>query len=184
MKMEISERARKQLERARAEARRRVIERGLVQFRASEQMMEQLLVVAEHRNMPAGALVRSWIEPILAREYEDLPLKEVMLPTGNVLSPDTGARRLEQVLADCEAGRLKLSKKEISAIREWRRSEPSTTGLLTEVMLPDGRVLTPESSVSELTAVYDAHKRGKLDLKSREFNAIVDWAMQQAERRI
>lgn len=67
-KNEISPRLRKVLEKGRLEARKRVIERGLVQFRADEDMMRQLLEISEHRGIPLGTMLREWIKDRLRHD--------------------------------------------------------------------------------------------------------------------
>lgn len=53
-------------------ARRRIIERGKVEFRADEEMMDLLLHVADHRKMPIGVMVRSWVWERLRQEAKGL----------------------------------------------------------------------------------------------------------------
>jgi hypothetical protein len=67
---DISPRMRKLLTKGRAEARRRVIDRGLVQFRADSDTMEKLLEVSEHRGIPLGTMVREWIKERLKNQEQ------------------------------------------------------------------------------------------------------------------
>jgi hypothetical protein len=53
-------------------ARERVIERGIVQFRADREFMELLLKVAEEKKIPAGVLIRSWAYERLKEEAKHL----------------------------------------------------------------------------------------------------------------
>ena len=67
-KGEISPRMQKMLSKGRAEARKRVIERGLIQFRADATMMQQLLEISEHRGIPLGTMLREWVKDRLRNE--------------------------------------------------------------------------------------------------------------------
>jgi hypothetical protein len=51
----------KRFEEGRAAARERVVERGIIAFRADREMMELLLQVAELKRIPYGVLARSWV---------------------------------------------------------------------------------------------------------------------------
>ncbi len=57
----VPERTKKALEKGRLKLRQRVIERGIVQFRADGQFMERLLDTAELRKVPPGVLCREWV---------------------------------------------------------------------------------------------------------------------------
>lgn len=63
-KMTASERAKK----TQAAARKRIIERGIVQFRADEEIMDLLLRVATHKRMPYGVMCRAWVVEKLRQE--------------------------------------------------------------------------------------------------------------------
>jgi hypothetical protein len=67
-KDDVSPRMKKLLEKGREQARQSVIDRGLVQFRADPQMMEQLLQASEARGIPLGTLLRSWVKEHLLEE--------------------------------------------------------------------------------------------------------------------
>jgi hypothetical protein len=67
-KQGISAKNRKRLDMLKLEARQRVVKRGIVQFRADEEMMEQLLTLADYKKIPVGVLVRSWVADSLRRE--------------------------------------------------------------------------------------------------------------------
>ncbi len=67
-KLSTSERAAK----TQAAARQRVIERGIVQFRADEEIMELLLHIAEHKRIPYGVMCRSWVVERLRQEAKRL----------------------------------------------------------------------------------------------------------------
>ncbi len=55
-----------------AAARQRVIERGIVQFRADEEIMDLLLRVATHKRIPYGVMCRAWIVERLRQEADCL----------------------------------------------------------------------------------------------------------------
>ena len=67
-KLTASERA----EKTQTAARQRVLERGIVQFRADEEIMELLLRVARHKRIPYGVMCRSWVVEQLRREARAL----------------------------------------------------------------------------------------------------------------
>jgi len=62
----------KRFEQGRAAARQRVIERGIIAFRADPEMMNLLLEVAEHKRIPYGVLARSWVIENLRTEAKML----------------------------------------------------------------------------------------------------------------
>ncbi len=70
-RMKRSEQTQKRLEQGRAAARQRTIERGIVAFRADEEMMESLLHVAESKRIPYGVLARSWVAERLQKEMKE-----------------------------------------------------------------------------------------------------------------
>ncbi len=179
---EVSNKMKAALQRARVEAHERVVKRGLVQFRADRELMEQLLAVADHKRMAVGPLVRSWIAPIVKQEYEVMPLERVLHPSGKVLTPGSDVSELQQAISDHESGRLTLSLKQFTTIQDWLWAGRGGSEPLDEIRLSDVRVLTARSPYVELTAVYNAYKRGAVKLKVREYNAIVDWMIQQGER--
>jgi len=55
-----------------AAARQRVIERGIVQFRADEEIMDLLLRVAAHKRIPYGVMCRAWVVERLRQESAEL----------------------------------------------------------------------------------------------------------------
>lgn len=69
-KNEISPRMKKMLEKGRAEARKRVVDRGIVQFRADPEMMQELLEISENRRVPLGTMLREWIGYRLRQEHD------------------------------------------------------------------------------------------------------------------
>jgi hypothetical protein len=62
----------KRFEQGRAAARQRVIDRGVIAFRADPEMMQLLLQIAEKRRIPYGVLARSWVAERLEQETQDL----------------------------------------------------------------------------------------------------------------
>jgi hypothetical protein len=62
----------KRFEQGRNAARQRVIDRGIIAFRADAEMMELLLKVAEHKRIPYGVLARSWVMDSLRKEASEL----------------------------------------------------------------------------------------------------------------
>jgi len=62
--MTISTHNRKRLQQAKKEARKRVIDRGIVEFRVDPELMDQLLHLSDYKKTPVGTLVRQWIAPI------------------------------------------------------------------------------------------------------------------------
>lgn len=74
---DISPRMKKMLEKGRIEARKRVIERGIVQFRADPELMAKLLEISEQRRIPLGTMVRNWTADRLDQEQSQLPASDV-----------------------------------------------------------------------------------------------------------
>lgn len=64
--------ARERAEKTQAAARRRVIERGIVQFRADEEIMDLLLRVAANKRIPYGVMCRAWVVEKLRQESQGL----------------------------------------------------------------------------------------------------------------
>lgn len=64
--------ARERAERTQAAARQRVVERGLVQFRTNEEVMDLLLKVAASKHIPYGVMCRVWIVERLRKEAKGL----------------------------------------------------------------------------------------------------------------
>ena len=62
----------KRFEQGRSAARQRVIDRGIIAFRADPEMMDLLLKVAEHKRIPYGVLARSWVMDRLRDEQKTL----------------------------------------------------------------------------------------------------------------
>ncbi len=69
---EITPKDRRKLDKVYAEARQRVIKRGIVQFRADAEIMDMLLQVADYKRVPAGVLARSWIVEKLRKEFASM----------------------------------------------------------------------------------------------------------------
>jgi hypothetical protein len=66
----------KRFEQGRAAARKRVVEKGIVAFRADEEMMDLLLRIAEYKRVPYGVLARSWVMECLRKEARSLDMKD------------------------------------------------------------------------------------------------------------
>jgi hypothetical protein len=66
---ERSQALQKRVDKTRAEARERVVKRGIMHFRCDEEMMDQLLQVAEYKKLPVGSMVRSWVAEKLRLEF-------------------------------------------------------------------------------------------------------------------
>lgn len=64
--------AHERAEKTQAAARQRVIERGIVQFRADKEIMDLLLRVSAHKRMPYGVMCRAWIVERLRQEAKYL----------------------------------------------------------------------------------------------------------------
>jgi len=63
----------KRIDTTKAEARSRVVKRGIMHFRCDEEMMDQLLQVAHYKKLPVGSMVRSWVSEKLRTEFAALP---------------------------------------------------------------------------------------------------------------
>ena len=59
-----------------ADARHRIAERGILQFRADPETVQAVLEAADEQNMPVGAMLRQWVQ------------ERLMLETGKQKSPD------------------------------------------------------------------------------------------------
>jgi hypothetical protein len=59
-----------------AEARQRIAERGILQFRADPETVKAVLQAADEQNMPVGAMLRQWVQ------------EKLMLETGKRKAPD------------------------------------------------------------------------------------------------
>lgn len=53
-------------------ARQRVVNRGIVQFRANPELMDELLRVADYKGLPYGVMVRGWVVERLHEEKAKL----------------------------------------------------------------------------------------------------------------
>lgn len=71
--MKLNQKQKKRIERTKADARLRVIKRGIMHFRCDEEMMDQLLQVAKYKKLPVGSMVRSWVAEKLRSEFARLP---------------------------------------------------------------------------------------------------------------
>ena len=59
----------KRIEKTKSAARRRIVKRGIMHFQCDEEMMEQLLQVAQYKKLPVGSMVRSWVAEKLRKEH-------------------------------------------------------------------------------------------------------------------
>lgn len=118
-RVNLSDKARKMLQQARRDAHKRVVKRGLIQFRAEEELVDHLLQIADHKKMPAGVLVRSWVAEHVRKELPQTPVQEILLPDGNVLNCDSYQRELEKARLAYEKGKLPLSAREARTLEGW-----------------------------------------------------------------
>ena len=83
------DRAHKELK---ADARERVVERGLLQFRADSETVKAVLLAADSRNMPVGAMLREWVQ------------ERLFVETGKQKTPDLVQRvtLLEEAVTDLQ----------------------------------------------------------------------------------
>lgn len=118
-KANISEKARKMLEQAKKDAHERVVKRGLIQFRAEEELVDQLLQIADHKKIPVSVLVRSWVAEHVREEFPLVPVKELRLPDGRMLTQDSYYRDLEEARYAYQDGKLPLSAREVRTLDGW-----------------------------------------------------------------
>ncbi len=116
---ELSAKTKKRLERARTEAHERVINRGIVQFRADKELMEKLLAVSDHKKTAVGVLIRSWIAPIVKHEFESLPLEQISLPNGRILTRNSPYKEVKSAIKTFKNGSLDLSIKQYQTLCDW-----------------------------------------------------------------
>jgi len=77
----LSPQNKERLETARNEARKRVIARGIVQFRADKEMMDQLLQISDYQKVPVGTLVRQWLAPIVTQQFINIQIERQAILT-------------------------------------------------------------------------------------------------------
>lgn len=118
-KRKISETTKRALEAAKEEARKHILKRQFVNFRTDEQMMDLLLKVAHHKRQPMGVMAREWIEQKLAEEVKLLPLPEIKLPSGEVLTEKSPQWLIEKSVFDHQNGIIKLNEKEYRTLMDW-----------------------------------------------------------------
>jgi hypothetical protein len=68
----ISPELQKRIERGRAAAHQRIIDRGMVAFRADADMMDLLLQVSDYKRIPYGVLARTWVMDCLRKEVQNM----------------------------------------------------------------------------------------------------------------
>ncbi len=61
------------MKRLEQDARRRIIERGKIEFRAEPELMSQLLDLAKERKTPLGKMIREWVQARLEQEVRNSP---------------------------------------------------------------------------------------------------------------
>lgn len=115
----LSAKSRAMLEKAKDEAHERVVKRGLIQFRADEELVDQLLKIADFKKIPVSVLVRSWVAEHVREEYPLIPLQQVKLPNGKTLTRDTEFRTLRDAIDKQAVGKLDLSPAELRTLRGW-----------------------------------------------------------------
>ena len=122
----LSDKAGQMLKQARRDAHQRVIKRGFVQFRAEEELVDHLMQIADHKKMPAGVLVRSWVAERVREELPRTPVHEIVLPDGSLLNYDSYRHELEKAQCAYEKGKLPLSAREARTLTDWlcRRAQP------------------------------------------------------------
>jgi hypothetical protein len=52
-----------------------VVERGIMQFRADEEVMDALLRLADYKRIPAGVMVRAWVVERLREEAREIGIE-------------------------------------------------------------------------------------------------------------
>jgi len=72
IRMKRSSSTQERFEKGKTAAKARVVERGVVAFRADPEMMNMLLRVAEHKRLPYGVMARSWVMDRLHKEIEQI----------------------------------------------------------------------------------------------------------------
>jgi hypothetical protein len=118
-KANLSEKSRSMLQKAKAEAHERVVQRGLIQFRADAELVGQLLQIADYKKIPVSVLVRSWVAEHVRQDYAQLPLAEVRLQNGMVLTQETSCRQIEEVMHKLRQGEIDLTPKELRTLHSW-----------------------------------------------------------------
>jgi len=118
-KASLSEKSRQMLDQAKAEAHERVVKRGLIQFRAEEELVDQLLQIADYKKIPVSVLVRAWVAEHVRQEFPLIPLTEIRLPDNRVLTRDSYYRHLEDARYACQEGKLQLSAREVRTLDHW-----------------------------------------------------------------
>lgn len=115
----LSEKNRRRLQHLKQECRRRVVERGIVQFRADAELIEQLLQISDQKKVPVGTLVRQWLVPIIRQEIVNVPVNEIKLKKGKALTKQSNKRDLAAAQYDAKKGDLHLTVREQNTLAYW-----------------------------------------------------------------
>jgi hypothetical protein len=118
-KANLSERSRAMLEKAKADAHERVVQRGLLQFRADAELVDQLLQIADYKKIPVSVLVRSWVAEHVRQEYPLVPLRQVKLVDGAVLTQESSYRQIEDAVRQHGEGKIQLNPRELRTLHDW-----------------------------------------------------------------
>lgn len=97
----------------------RGIKRGVLHFRCDEQMLNGLLRVAEFKKIPVGTMVRCWVAERLRQEILELPLSEVRLAGGKVLTAQSYRGDIERILEDDGNDGSRLTRHEKLTLNYW-----------------------------------------------------------------
>ena len=79
-----------------AEARERVAERGILQFRADPETIKAVLQAADEQNMPVGAMLRQWVQEKLMLEIGKRKAPDLVQ---RVITLEDAITRLQRKLA-------------------------------------------------------------------------------------
>jgi hypothetical protein len=118
-KANLPPKARKMLQEARRQAHKRVIKRGLIQFRVEEELLDHLLQIADHKKMPVSVLVRSWVAEHVREELPNTPVQDIVLPDGTILAWDSYQQDLEQAYRAYKQRKLRLNARQVHALTDW-----------------------------------------------------------------
>jgi len=101
------------------EEKGRGIKRGILHFRCDDEMSDSLLRVAEFKNLPVGTMVRAWVAERLRQEIVSLPLTEVHLPNGKVITAKSYRGDIERILESDGSDGINLTRKEKMTLLYW-----------------------------------------------------------------
>jgi hypothetical protein len=118
-KSHLSNENQKRLERLKAGAHERILKREFVSFRVDVPMMQLLLKVADQKRQPLGVMVREWVERQLGEEAQALPLPEIELPNGEILTEKSIQVNIEKAIFAHQTDGFKLSDKQYRTLMDW-----------------------------------------------------------------